>query len=349
MGSIDVSNGTSHLHGSYVAVPAGLDLEGLLSNIDGLNGNIFDYDHTPPHVDGHKVLVEQNDGFVDLTVTYSRRPFFDPRLYNLPDDLELEGRTTLHVSALGPSESSTQTVVHQIMEQFPGAIDLEFRHEFLSQLQNAGVGMLTQFSYTTPFFDRYLELRRMLEDVRSLDTKQLLSGSLIGLARDLISRMGGNYSPEQHHFRLVRSVEGTYNGQNVELSFLYFTSAVQQGVYGVILTSKAEEKCEQCVEQFCDMSRSNVGYILRPDLMVIGGTIILARENRHLMARLGFTPDNKIPTHINGYEVMNSDLPLDVVERKADELKSSTHFSPIQTEEIKSLARILYAAKGPKM
>ena len=347
MGILDISNGSSHLHGVYAAVPAGLDLEGLLSNIDGLKGKIFDFDATPKHIEGHKALVEHDGTFTDTTITYSRRPFFDPRLYNLPTSLNLEGRTTLNVTALGPSEPTTQTIVHQILEQFPDSIDLEFKPEFLLALQNGGMGMVNQFSFTTPFFDRYLELRRMLKDIRDMETKKLSYGGLIGLVRESISKMRKIYSPEQHHFRLVRSVEGSYNGQYARLSLLYFNSPAESGTYGVILLSKADQRCEECTQQFCDMSRSYVGYIFSPQNIVVGGTILLTDENRYLLARLGFTPDNKISTHTNGYEVMSPDTPLEVVERKIDELKLQVKFSGQHVVELKSLAGLLYAARKP--
>src|SRR3989344_2928140 len=285
----------NRIKAAYVAVPENLNIEGILSRVEKLAGKTFPYVITTPRIEGHKALVKENSKFADVTLTYGKRPVF---------------------------------------EGFPEVINLKIQPPAENKLRAATKMMVSTFGKVdVGHFNTYLKLRSQLKEIEPLADKKLITGSLIELINNHLDYLGLPFDPAWDEIRLLHRVEGTKDGEKVELALIYMSGDRIPGTRGALVT--AGGYCTNNSE--CGTPRSFAGQLISPQQVFYGGV-----KNFQIVKDKHFD-------HITLAEKVPSTTSLEEIEFNIGQWDNLGFLDSDHRQEIKKLARIFYSGKDGRV
>ncbi len=341
---IEIEKDNLHFSGIWTAVPRKPKLKKIIAKAGQLKNELFPYSGMPPHVVGYKSLLEEEGEFTDLTFTYSTQPPFMPDFYKLPNR-NLDGYTTLQISALGTSRQQTHCLVEKVLSLFPEPVEMTLQDQIEKKITAASYGILEDYAEKQDFFSKYLSVKEKLSDIKKRRHKGLEKGVIITTATHALRELGVILSPTTHDVRLVNRVTGNYENRPLELALTYITGPqVQPGVYGTTISIQHKEGCPSWEKKICDKSRAVAGLFLTPQHLLVGGT--------KLRPDLGLeylTDQESGPVGRKDFcEIISNILPIassqEEINTAIDVLKGRCSMSDSEAEDIIVLARIVQQA-----
>ncbi|HLD00950.1 MAG TPA: hypothetical protein VJC39_04345 [Candidatus Nanoarchaeia archaeon] len=324
----------NRIKAAYVAVPENLNIEGILSRVEKLAGKTFPYVITTPRIEGHKALVKENSKFADVTLTYGKRPVFEETFYDLTSKPNLKGFTTLNVTVVSNLQNLAEELVEQVLEGFPEVINLKIQPPAENKLRAATKMMVSTFGKVdVGHFNTYLKLRSQLKEIEPLADKKLITGSLIELINNHLDYLGLPFDPAWDEIRLLHRVEGTKDGEKVELALIYMSGDRIPGTRGALVT--AGGYCTNNSE--CGTPRSFAGQLISPQQVFYGGV-----KNFQIVKDKHFD-------HITLAEKVPSTTSLEEIEFNIGQWDNLGFLDSDHRQEIKKLARIFYSGKDGRV
>lgn len=329
-----VSAGDCFGIGKYMAIPAEPNL------VDRLKSSEFWEDAFPASIehvgiDVRKVLLETDLNLVDVTASMARNEGVPSEIYILPS-VGLEGRTSLHVNAIGTSQEHAESAFHEALTTFQDVVELEVRSELEGHYRTMFQANVRDFHERRVFFDRYFRIRGELTDVENLISKHARTGIFSSTVCQMNDITDYRLFSKNYHVRLVNRVQGNYQDRPVELAMIYMSGPnVMPGLYGLLVYTKHEKGCPAWETVICDQAESFAGFILTPEKFAFGGTVL--------------RPEMAIPGHGGQYnfcqkaiQIPGVNVAAEKIPTLVDEVKTDVQISGQQVRDINALANLVY-------
>jgi hypothetical protein len=322
----------------YIAVPSHPKLQEILA-LSELNSKSFPYCGGPTEIESYKAIIEHEGAIIDLTATFSKKPFFDPKIYNLPR-IGLDGYTTLHISAIGTGRRPVQDIVQVALSLFKDVKDLDMRTEVQSLIGNRLNQILLDFAPQRDFFNEYVGTRDRMSNIAELPHKRLQKGVFITLAQQTLNFPS---FPEKWEVRHINRISGSYSGIPVELSLIYLTGeGVIPAIYGMLLSRAHEEGCPTWEQNLCDNAQLYAGYIFNPANLVLGACSLRPELNKDIYRDQESGRVAHLEFCLRNFVAVPADSPWENVLKELRVVDRTVNLAPEKVEELKLITKLVY-------